>query len=286
MCLKFNHIIAAYHTTFVIQVTCVVLCCVAAGVPRDDRSAIPDDRGARDALPERAEGGGPAEAPVGGDERTAEARPQAALERPPTRCARRSNTRAPSRSPILVSLSHCIVQLHSARPLASRVLVLASCAGDADVMCAETHHSIDQQPQPPATCTNCICIEVRERVFCVYICATDKFDQFWAINKRLMENSGEEGFRYIPFRLHQVLISIELSIPIVPNVPIRTIIRVKRAKMRFLLLSPRVSYLTLLLEVKLRHEHCTVDLLIYILYIFSGRSVLAPMILYHMTSEC
>ncbi|MEE6475945.1 hypothetical protein FKM82_010909 [Ascaphus truei] len=32
----------------------------------------------------------------------------------------------------------------------------------------------------------------------------DKFDQFWAINRRLMEYSSEEcGFRYIPFRLYQ-----------------------------------------------------------------------------------
>ncbi|XP_012279160.1 autophagy protein 5 [Orussus abietinus] len=31
----------------------------------------------------------------------------------------------------------------------------------------------------------------------------DKFDQFWAINRRLMEpNSHEEGFKYIPFRCY------------------------------------------------------------------------------------
>lgn len=32
----------------------------------------------------------------------------------------------------------------------------------------------------------------------------DKFDQFWTVNKRLMENPGEQYFKYIPFRLYQV----------------------------------------------------------------------------------
>ncbi|KAK8739599.1 hypothetical protein OTU49_003420 [Cherax quadricarinatus] len=30
----------------------------------------------------------------------------------------------------------------------------------------------------------------------------DKFDQFWAINRKLMECTPEEGFKHIPFRLH------------------------------------------------------------------------------------
>ncbi|BES93744.1 autophagy [Nesidiocoris tenuis] len=30
----------------------------------------------------------------------------------------------------------------------------------------------------------------------------DKFDQFWAVNRRLMEQGSEEGFKYIPFRLY------------------------------------------------------------------------------------
>ena len=31
----------------------------------------------------------------------------------------------------------------------------------------------------------------------------DKFDQFWAINKKLMDTSGNESeFKYIPFRLY------------------------------------------------------------------------------------
>ncbi|CAG5135953.1 unnamed protein product [Candidula unifasciata] len=30
----------------------------------------------------------------------------------------------------------------------------------------------------------------------------DKFDQFWSVNKKLMENSGEEAFKYIPFRIY------------------------------------------------------------------------------------
>lgn len=30
----------------------------------------------------------------------------------------------------------------------------------------------------------------------------DKFDQFWAINRKLMDSTPEEGFKHIPFRLH------------------------------------------------------------------------------------
>lgn len=30
----------------------------------------------------------------------------------------------------------------------------------------------------------------------------DKFDQFWAVNRRLMETSSEEGFKFIPFRCY------------------------------------------------------------------------------------
>lgn len=34
---------------------------------------------------------------------------------------------------------------------------------------------------------------------------SDKFDQFWAMNRKLMEYPTEEGgFRYIPFRIYQV----------------------------------------------------------------------------------
>jgi hypothetical protein len=34
---------------------------------------------------------------------------------------------------------------------------------------------------------------------------SDRFDQFWAINRKLMEYPPEEnGFRYIPFRIYQV----------------------------------------------------------------------------------
>lgn len=32
---------------------------------------------------------------------------------------------------------------------------------------------------------------------------TDKFDQFWAINRRLMESHGDnEGFKQIPIRIY------------------------------------------------------------------------------------
>ena len=30
----------------------------------------------------------------------------------------------------------------------------------------------------------------------------DKFDQFWSVNRKLMEYTSEEGFRHIPFRLY------------------------------------------------------------------------------------
>nr|SVE84446.1 EOG090X0BB3 [Daphnia pulex] len=30
----------------------------------------------------------------------------------------------------------------------------------------------------------------------------DRFDQFWSANRKLMEHSAEDGFRYIPFRLY------------------------------------------------------------------------------------
>lgn len=33
---------------------------------------------------------------------------------------------------------------------------------------------------------------------------TDKFDQFWAVNRKLMEASGEQDhFKHIPFRLYK-----------------------------------------------------------------------------------
>ncbi|PVD29204.1 hypothetical protein C0Q70_11801 [Pomacea canaliculata] len=31
----------------------------------------------------------------------------------------------------------------------------------------------------------------------------DKFDQFWSVNRKLMESEGEDVFKYIPFRIHQ-----------------------------------------------------------------------------------
>lgn len=41
---------------------------------------------------------------------------------------------------------------------------------------------------------------------------TDKFDQFWAMNRKLMECSTEEGgFRYIPFRIYQVSQELHLA---------------------------------------------------------------------------
>lgn len=31
----------------------------------------------------------------------------------------------------------------------------------------------------------------------------DKFDQFWSVNRRLMEPSSEDGFKYIPIRCYK-----------------------------------------------------------------------------------
>ena len=36
----------------------------------------------------------------------------------------------------------------------------------------------------------------------VYVSA--KFDQFWSVNRKLMENSESDPFRHIPFRIHWV----------------------------------------------------------------------------------
>lgn len=30
----------------------------------------------------------------------------------------------------------------------------------------------------------------------------DKFDQFWAVNRKLMEATSDDGFKYIPFRCY------------------------------------------------------------------------------------
>jgi hypothetical protein len=32
---------------------------------------------------------------------------------------------------------------------------------------------------------------------------SDKFDQFWAVNRRMMECPEGEGFKYVPFRCHR-----------------------------------------------------------------------------------
>lgn len=45
---------------------------------------------------------------------------------------------------------------------------------------------------------------------------SDKFEQFWAINRKLMEYPPEDnGFRYIPFRIYQVRDN-EIK-PLLPN---------------------------------------------------------------------
>lgn len=36
----------------------------------------------------------------------------------------------------------------------------------------------------------------------IYIYLIDKFDQFWSVNRKLMEHTSEDGFRHIPFRLY------------------------------------------------------------------------------------
>lgn len=40
----------------------------------------------------------------------------------------------------------------------------------------------------------------------------DKFDQFWAINRRLMETTGEtEGFKYIPIRCYKEVTETKIN---------------------------------------------------------------------------
>lgn len=40
-------------------------------------------------------------------------------------------------------------------------------------------------------------------MLCMDIYVLDKFDQFWAINRRLMESHGDnEGFKHIPIRIY------------------------------------------------------------------------------------
>lgn len=40
-----------------------------------------------------------------------------------------------------------------------------------------------------------------------FVSSSDKFDQFWTINRRLMERTNEEPFRSIPLRIYQVKFS-------------------------------------------------------------------------------
>lgn len=42
----------------------------------------------------------------------------------------------------------------------------------------------------------CIFYHIKNETF------LDRFDQFWSANRKLMEHSGGEGFRHIPFRLY------------------------------------------------------------------------------------
>ena len=54
-------------------------------------------------------------------------------------------------------------------------------------------------------------------IFCLI---SEKFDQFWTVNKRLMECSEEESFKYIPYRIYQVCFSPYESFK---NIPYRII---------------------------------------------------------------
>jgi autophagy-related protein 5 len=42
----------------------------------------------------------------------------------------------------------------------------------------------------------------------IFIYVLDKFDQFWSINKKLMEVTDGECFKSIPFRIYQVIFKI------------------------------------------------------------------------------
>jgi hypothetical protein len=43
------------------------------------------------------------------------------------------------------------------------------------------------------------------RIKLLYNLIIDKFDQFWSINKKLMEVTDGECFKSIPFRIYQVI---------------------------------------------------------------------------------
>lgn len=40
-------------------------------------------------------------------------------------------------------------------------------------------------------------------LFFVFLFFEDKFDQFWAVNRKLMDAGGDENFKHIPFRCYQ-----------------------------------------------------------------------------------
>lgn len=62
------------------------------------------------------------------------------------------------------------------------------------------------------------CMSCSNRFFSLFLLIlclfTDKFEQFWAMNRKLMEYSTEEGgFRYIPFRIYQVSQKVAFLLP-------------------------------------------------------------------------
>ena len=48
-------------------------------------------------------------------------------------------------------------------------------------------------------------------MFLPFLSQSDKFDQFWAINGRLMESIEQEGFKHIPVRCYNDV--CKLNIP-------------------------------------------------------------------------
>lgn len=53
--------------------------------------------------------------------------------------------------------------------------------------------------------------------FLIFDFSSDKFDQFWAVNRRLMESTEMEGFKHIPLRCYNEVSSHQANILIDPT---------------------------------------------------------------------
>lgn len=55
--------------------------------------------------------------------------------------------------------------------------------------------------------------KIMQNINCAIKMFSDKFDQFWAVNRRLMENQDQEGFKHIPVRCYNEVLSNFLRTP-------------------------------------------------------------------------